>query len=555
MLRWYPEESLEQTTREWIEENLQIRDETPEIVPLLYTEQQAQLDRLARQQESQGKPVRIIGLKPRKGRFSTWVEAEIYARLRRRPNQAAMIVAHDGQGSNTLYEMFQRFCQFDPHQLETTKNNQHRLIFAPPHSSQITVATAGTDTVGSSQTNHAVHISEFAKWPRGTEEAAFLSLMGTIPKHHPDTFAAIESTANGAVGLFWEMWKDAIAGKGIWLPYFFGWWEVKHYRLPVGSVSLEGLGENPRYNGYEQEEIVLQERYDCDLEQLVWRRYVIDENCKGDVQEFWQEFPTTWQQAFLASGRPKFNQLVLERWEALAQPPIWRGDCLMDGGMPRLIEGPHYHEQIWEMPVGGEQYAAGADVAKGYLYGDFNSAAFLSKGLRGPRRLVAKIRAKFGGLESDEYALRLDAVGRLYNTALLVIERNEYGLAVIEETLKLRYPTGRLFHDVTVGKEVKELSQKIGWWTSRTEGGGGTKPILIDGIVQAIRDEIYEIRDPEMIAALKSCVVHDNRTVGDASGHTPDDVMGLGMAIQGVGYGGGGFQRHWSKANLREVEE
>ena len=37
----------------------------------------------------------------------------------------------------------------------------------------------------------------------------------------------------------------------------------------------------------------------------------------------------------------------------------------MDSGMPRLIEGPPYHVQIWEMPVPGEEYSIGADVAQG----------------------------------------------------------------------------------------------------------------------------------------------------------------------------------------------
>ena len=113
----------------------------------------------------------------------------------------------------------------------------------------------------------------------------------------------------------------------------------------------------------------------------------------------------------------------------------------------------------------------------------------------------------------------------------------------------------RLYHDVSVGEEVREISQKIGWFTSGNRGGGGSKPILLEGISQAIRDEVYEILDPEMIAALKSCVVHNDRTVGDASGHTPDDVMGLGMAIQGVGYSGESYLRHWSAANVREVEQ
>lgn len=62
-------------------------------------------------------------------------------------------------------------------------------------------------------------------------------------------------------------------------------------------------------------------------EQLRWRRWVLETDCRGDSFVFRQEYPSNAEEAFLTSGRPTFDQ---ERMQVLlaqcrAREPVWRG--------------------------------------------------------------------------------------------------------------------------------------------------------------------------------------------------------------------------------------
>ena len=54
-------------------------------------------------------------------------------------------------------------------------------------------------------------------------------------------------------------------------------------------------------------------------EQLKWRRWCINNNCNGDVEQFHQEYPSTPEEAFIASGRPRFNIGVLKQYRRQAK--------------------------------------------------------------------------------------------------------------------------------------------------------------------------------------------------------------------------------------------
>ena len=55
-------------------------------------------------------------------------------------------------------------------------------------------------------------------------------------------------------------------------------------------------------------------------EQMNWRKYTINNKCQGDVELFMQEYPSTPEEAFIASGRPVFNTASVRKYLNHAKP-------------------------------------------------------------------------------------------------------------------------------------------------------------------------------------------------------------------------------------------
>ena len=512
----------ERSARQWIEQNLVIRNKDGEIVPFQYNPIQARLDEAVAQLQAQGKPVRIIILKARQEGASTWTEGRIYEKIRRQRNQSALIISHELESSNHLYGMFERFHAHDPQKLPTDQANRKRLKFSSPHGSEVLVSTAEKAHAGSSTTNQALHISELAKWPRA--EQTMLSLMQTVPDN-PTSFVIVESTAFGATGYFKRLWDDAVAGRNEWMPIFFAWYDLPEYQMPVGTVPLTHFGTHPRYNASPGEEDGLRQQGVTD-EQLTWRRYAINNRCGGDVELFHQEFPANAAESFLHSGRPRFDTAILARWKRSCVPPIWEGTIDIRG---QLVEGEVGSVRIWENPVPGEQYIIGADCAEGVPGGDYSAGAVLRKSTR---QQVATIHGHLGEIESDAYGHLLEHLGYHYNTALIAPEINAYGRAVVEYLLKRNYP--RLYHRPSQGKEEVDYSNQVGWQTN-----SATKPVMISDLAAAIRDESIDIPEKETVHELLGYLVLDNGKTGNApddSNSHDDRVMRLAIAIQALNY-------------------
>uniref|UniRef100_A0A6H2A2H2 Putative terminase n=1 Tax=viral metagenome TaxID=1070528 RepID=A0A6H2A2H2_9ZZZZ len=500
------------SSRKWIESNLFIKDKRASIVPFRYKPIQIKLDAAVAEQRRQGRPVRIICLKARQQGVSTWTEGRLYEIGRRHPHYSITVIGNELENSNHLYGMYRLFSEREPHPLPFARSNTKGLTWAEPHGSQVVVTTAEKRYPGSGHTNQAVHISELAKWPRPRD--TMLSLMQSVPDT-PESFAVIETTANGVGNHFHGLWLDARAGRTEWAPVFLAWHEDPEYRRPVDSYPMDGLGEHERYNAYPGQETDLQAK-GVDIEQLTWRRWCIDTNCSGELEQFAQEYPSNDTEAFLHSGRPRFSVRILQRWLGQAVEPISKGS-LDDAGKLRRGEGDYLH--IWDEPAVGRDYVIGADTAEGLKDGDYSAAAVLDSDTK---RLVATWH---GHVEPDEYAVHLDRVGRYYNSALLAVEANNHGWAVLSELRKL-YPRHRLMRRLSTGSDVVESGEKLGWYTNSTN-----KPEIIGKLAAAIRDEEMPIQDRATIEELMGYLILGGGETGCASGAYDDRVMALAIAL------------------------
>lgn len=170
--------------REYIESCLKIRTKSGAVVPFRLNAAQQKLYAVAKRQQDEGKPVRIIILKARQLGFSTLTEALLFHACATRANVNALVVAHREDATANLFRMSKLFYDELPAPVKPMlrTSNAQELVFENPSRasrgalpglrSRFRCATAGGRGIGRSDTLQCVHLSEYAFWPEGGESKA-----------------------------------------------------------------------------------------------------------------------------------------------------------------------------------------------------------------------------------------------------------------------------------------------------------------------------------------------------------------------------------------------
>ena len=521
---------------QYIERFLKIRTKDGDLCPLVMNAPQRRLYEAIRKQWSEGKPIRIIILKARQMGFSTLTEAILFALTATNFNVETMIVAHEEKSTANLFRMSQRFYEELPDQLKPKRKaaNARELVFDASGEngkglgSRIRCATAGGKGVGRSSTLSCVHMSEFAFWP-GDKRQTFAGLVQAVPDR-PGTVVIIESTANG-YDAFKEMWDAAVdaekAGTDGYTPIFFAWHEMEEYRRP----PLPGFQRTA-----EEEEMA--QTFGLDDEQLAWRRWCIATNCGGDVNLFHQEYPSTPDEAFIATGMCVFDTKILvlrrdqvqhEPWERGRFRIVYDEPEILDeydwGADPQEIGCGPIRSFQWEadergpvwirsQPEAGVPYVLGADTAGTGT--DFFAAHMLDN-RTGDQ--VAKIHHQFG---ERAFAEQMYCLGMTYNKALIGVETNysTYPEVCLED---LGYPN--LYVRQRVDNYTKKHVQAFGFETNRK-----TRPLIIDGLKDVVRQAPETIHDYDTLGEMLTFVYDENWKPQAEQGKHDDLVMSLAIA-------------------------
>lgn len=364
--------------RQWIETCCMVRAKSGKLVRMKLKPAQRRLEAWILRMERAGVPVRIIILKARQMGFSTYIEAVVFEHTVRNRRSKSLVVAHDDETATEVLQITHTMRDEIPRRGQAWRFGMrhtatYHLAWGPPMYSQIKIASAKKKNPGRGFTVSVMHLSETAFWDDAAKKAQ--SLLNTLPRLQ-GTLAFMESTANGAVGYFYEMWRAARAEVGkplnrrtvAWVPVFFPWYEDPDYRWSstIGAgqelpedMQLEILGTLQN-----EEHWLLQQKYlrrwrpddawervpvtlsdgtigekwrrvgvgwqPVTLDQVAWRRTQIVE-LKGDPlrpetwNSFHEEFPATEQEAWLATGRAAFSSSLLLEAMQRAREPDFRG--------------------------------------------------------------------------------------------------------------------------------------------------------------------------------------------------------------------------------------
>ena len=134
---------------------------------------QKQIDAKIEELTAQGKPARIIVLKARQEGVSTYTQAKILCNTVKAKNRNALVVAHRDDSTSAIFEKAKYMYNNLPERIKPLQkaSNAKELIFDTPSfykgnkegiNSKIKIQTAGSDSIGRSDTYYYVHLSEFA---------------------------------------------------------------------------------------------------------------------------------------------------------------------------------------------------------------------------------------------------------------------------------------------------------------------------------------------------------------------------------------------------------
>lgn len=563
----------------YCERNLEILDKkTSDIIPLIPNWAQEKLVNFVLADIAAGRPVRYIILKARQMGLSTIIEALGYWWTTTHRNIKSLIIAHETDSATTLYEMFKRFFDNSHRHFQPDRkyNNKKELVFdvedkvkeefkekgvrSPGLGSSIKTMVA-KEGKGRSQMNKFLHGSEVAFWETGADFAS--AALQTVPME-PYTFVFLESTANGVGGLFYNLWQNAKKGKSNLVPLFFAWHEHYDYELYV---------EGGCQGQYDDEEIDLMKLFaakNYPLEtwdaKIMWRR-MKKKDFVDDPKKFYQEYPKDDMEAFLASGRPRFDTATLQKMEDYAND----NECHMFGvvkpnetGMgfekyifeevPETMKGQDPTPlKVWELPQKADpnthtpaaEYVVGVDVSEGKLNKESakkeNDYSVIEVMRRDNRKTVARWR---GHIDPDLLGAIVFALGTFYNNAYVGVEVNNHGLTTVTY-LKNHFYRNLFRRKNAEDQQFQETTSLFGFQTNRK-----TKPKIVDNLAKAIREGDIIDLDIVFIREAMTYIRDDQGATNAQEGCFDDTVMAKAIALYLADYDG--IDAEYAKENIQK---
>lgn len=439
------------------------------------------------------KPVRHITLKTRQVGLSTFWEIYWLDDTWFQDGVITGIMAHKRESIEHLTSIVKiAMASFPGRKVEVVEENKTRITF--PNNSSILFSLEFRSTP-----LHNLHISE---WCFCDNERVW----ATVGATNKWTNITGESTGNGIGNDGYITWMAAKEGKNGFKYRFIPWYAHQEYRMPT-----DGL---PKFVPDAKEK-----KWALDQQQIHFRRQM-QEKLKN---AFIVEYPETEEDAFAQSGIGYFDSrkivaLVREAREYESTHDVKRDNLWT----------------IWEEPQPGHIYVLGGDTAEG-IGADYSTFKILCVTCR------AHAMAYRGHVAIDQFYKDVDTFGRRYNTALVGIERNNHGHAVLLGLRQVcKYPN--LFIDkdedtrIIVDLSKKRPEPKYGWHTTSI-----TKPLMCDQLKIAVegdglQDENdftpeYHIRD---LVFLSECLTfrQDGTKLSAASGYHDDSIMAEAIAFQ-----------------------
>jgi len=479
------------------------------------------------------KPCKMVILKPRQKGASTCAQALTYHHMRKHPDLSGSLMGDISGTSDKVYEIYRRYAENDHFPWDETGNNladggnladNIRLSSG----SQYGKETAGSKNAGRSGTIQVGNMTEVAFWPMAGERDPALGYLQSLYDGDNVSLVVADSTPNGPAGWFYRTWVQ----DNEWAKIFAAWFEFEDSVIPFRNESMKQEFIDTLTDD-EKSEV---DRFDVSMEQLQWRRRVLQDKCNGDISKFRQEYPSDPEECFLMSSRPRFHMDVLESMSKAAKDLSFHVGYMsvQKGDKGAFIPDRSGNWRVYEEPQHDSKYLISVDTCTGEdqqqqglaADPDFHSVQVW----KGPYedwhghwhvpRLVALHHSR---LDIGVLAQEIEGAARWYGGAFIVPEVNNSGLALLKYLLESGLS---VYRRRKVNDSSGMVEKSFGWSTDKI-----TRKTIIDHMAAELMEENFDIPDREVLREMKVFVINDRGKPEAAPGHHDDHVLAAAIAL------------------------
>lgn len=218
-----------------------------------------------------------------------------------------------------------------------------------------------------------------------------------------------------------------------------------------------------------------------------------------------QEYPATALEAFIASGRVRFQGKWIERQVANLREPLHeKATPLALQDLPGL--------RLFSLPKANRRYVLGCDVAEGKEGGDYSAAVLLDA------ETWEEVATLHGNWEPGAFAGYCLTLATAFD-AELAVERNNHGHAVL---LALAMANdGEGYHKLVCGPDGA-----AGWLTSTK-----SKPIMVALGAEVLRDGLATVRNAALLDELQVYQTNANGSTSAPEDYHDDLTMAWLIAL------------------------
>ncbi|KAA1191122.1 DNA packaging protein [Paenibacillus sp. B2(2019)] len=493
---------------------VKILDNLGDLIPFAFNPEQAEFVK------TMGK-FNIIA-KSRQFGFSTVSLAYCLWNAINRPNSSYMIVSQDNKQVSVLFGRLKLMNDNLPRDKykfpETVRDNRDELVLS--NGSRIQVSPPNVN-IGRGSTYQYVLLSEFAFYD--LDQSKLLTSVTQALAKNPDSKIVIESTSNGTSNHYYELFMKSWKGKTNYKAFFYGWLSAAYknqfkyeHEISEEWFKLNNKGQRLMAKDLSDEEKKIHDM-GANLRMLMWRQWKLSSMSLIDFQTEFCSFP---EESFKTSGQNVFDQgKILERMENVL-PPLSIDELKTE--LPEtLLKYIGKGLNVYHLPKRGVKYYGGSDCASG-SGGDSSSLSLMdSDGVQ----VLAFASNKISVYEFAEF---LNICGRLYNYAFHCVERNSFGLPIIER-LRNDYSYMNLYKHKTFDlKGNKKFA--LGWLTTDK-----TKAIMISDYKESFEKGLILVNDKETLQQM-ILFVEQNGKMGNKKGANNHDdmVIAISLSVQAM---------------------
>lgn len=272
----------------------------------------------------------------------------------------------------------------------------------------------------------------------------------------------VETTANGTWNFFYKLWNKHYWNENTsFKTVFFPWYDEPDFTIEDKYCDVElPLRLKKKFK-------------DLDLSQEQRNRYAEQFDKKWEM--VFQENPTTPNEAFLSSGRPFFNNNIIQDWPEL--------DYVKDDKYPNI----RYYNDIKET----KDFLMGVDVCGWNKDGDYAVITLRNRDME----LIATYMGHAGPIELARIIHHIRKQGFKTRSRTIWVERNSMGVATIDKLIE-KWFWGLLF----------KYSQKKHWFATTQKSRWN----ILSNLRKAVSDKDIEQFDDRVKSQFTSFVYWDN---------------------------------------------